>query len=223
LGIVAAADADSAVRLRAFAFLEEQTRLHGDGLPWSVPSRGFDYEGRRVPLVGPQGIFTPAVLRLPLTITTAPVVVGKERPYDDHLGADGLLEYRYRGTDARHRDNTGLREVMQRKIPLVYLHGVMKGWYVAAVTECPQLAFATFRRQPSLRSLDGGDHLALKATRGARQGPSSRDQVELVADASEFRNPLSRRSGAGWDRHCREFEPLAPVPVVARDGERRNP
>ena len=85
--VVAAADTDSAVRLRAFAFLAEQMRLHGDGLPWSVLSRGFDYEGRRVPLVGPQGIFTPAVLRLPLTITTAPVVVGKERPHTTIISA----------------------------------------------------------------------------------------------------------------------------------------
>jgi putative restriction endonuclease len=126
------ADVDSSVRLGAFAFLEAQARRHGGALPWHVLSRGFDHDGRRVPLVGPQGIFTPAVLRLPLTITTAPPVAGKERPYDDELGADGLLAYRYRGTDPSHRDNVGLREAMRRTLPLVYLHGVVSGWYVAA-------------------------------------------------------------------------------------------
>jgi hypothetical protein len=74
-----------------------------------------------VPLVGPQGIFTPAILQLPLTITTAPPVQGKEPAYDDQVGEDGLLRYRYRGTDVRHRDNVGVRELMRRGIPLIYL------------------------------------------------------------------------------------------------------
>ena len=124
-------DTDGRVRLRAFRFLEEQTRLHADTLPWNVLSHGFEYDGRRVPLVGPQGIFTPAILRLPLTITTAPPVPGRDPAYDDQMGDDGLLHYRYRGTDPRHRDNVGLRETMRRKIPVVYLHGVVKGYYVA--------------------------------------------------------------------------------------------
>ena len=127
----AADDIDGRVRLRAFDFLAEQTRVHADTLPWSVLSRGFDYGGRRVPLVGPQGIFTPAILRLPLTIATAPPVQGKEPPYDDQMGADGLLHYRYRGTDPGHRDNVGLREAMRRRIPIIYLHGVVTGFYVA--------------------------------------------------------------------------------------------
>ncbi len=67
-------DTDAQVRLRAFAFLDEQTRLHGDVLPRAVLKRGFDHEGTRVPLVAPQGIFKPRVCALPLTITTAPRV-----------------------------------------------------------------------------------------------------------------------------------------------------
>ena len=125
-------EVDSQVRLRAFDFLEQQTRLHGGTLPWKVLSRGFDHEGLRVPLVGPQGIFTPAVLDLPLTITTAPPVPGKRPPYDDELGANDLLRYRYRGTDVSHRDNVGLRELMRRRIPLIYLHGVVEGYYMAS-------------------------------------------------------------------------------------------
>ena len=53
-------------------------------------------------------------------------------PYDDAFGADGLLEYRYRGTDAHHRDNVGLREALDRRLPLVYFHGIVPGKYVAA-------------------------------------------------------------------------------------------
>src|SRR6185436_20587743 len=99
---------------------------------WKVLSDGFDFDGRRVPLIGPQGIFKPGVLReMPLSIYTAPPVPGKVAPYDDQLGPDGLLRYRYRGTDPRHPDNVGLRLAMQRRAPLVYLHGVVKGFYVA--------------------------------------------------------------------------------------------
>ncbi len=128
---MAGGDVDSMVRLRAFRFLEEQAQLHTDTLPWRVLLAGFEYEGRRVPLVSPQGIFTPAVLRLPLSITTAPAVEGKQRPYDDEMSPDGLLSYRYRGSDPSHRDNVGLRQTMRERIPLVYLHGVAEGYYAA--------------------------------------------------------------------------------------------
>jgi putative restriction endonuclease len=126
-------DADDQLRLAAFAFLEHQTRVLGDlPLPRSLLSEGFVYERRRVPLVGPQGIFKPAGMRLPLSITTAPIVSGKDRPYDDEIGGDDLIRYRYRGTDPLHRDNIGLREAMHQHMPLIYLHGVAPGQYVAA-------------------------------------------------------------------------------------------
>ena len=122
---------DQEVRVRAFEFLGTQTQLHGDVLPWSVLSRGFDYEGTRVPLIGPQGIFKPAVLpEVPLSIATAPEIPGRKRPYDDGLGEDEILLYRYRGTDPMHRDNVGLRLAMERHTPLVYLFGIAKGEYL---------------------------------------------------------------------------------------------
>lgn len=82
----------------------------------------------RVPLVGPQGIFKPKVLEsAPLSITTSP-----SGPYNDGFGSDNLLRYRYRGTDPQHPDNVGLRAAMQLGLPLVYLHGIAPGKYVAA-------------------------------------------------------------------------------------------
>jgi putative restriction endonuclease len=91
---------DRQVRLLAFQFLAEQTVLHGDTLPWAVLSEQIEFEEQRVPLIGPQGIFKPAVLpEMPLSIATTPVAPGKERPYDDGI-AEGLLLYRYRGTEA---------------------------------------------------------------------------------------------------------------------------
>ena len=97
-------DLDIQVRLKAFTFLQEQVELHGDTVPRSVLQMGFDFEGRRVPLIAPQGIFTPALLKLPLTFTTVPIVENQPRPYEDEIGTDGLIRYRYRGTDPAHRD-----------------------------------------------------------------------------------------------------------------------
>src|SRR5689334_15963328 len=94
---------DPRVRLQAFGFLEAQEQIYGDTIPRSILAAGFDFEGTRVPLIGPQGIFKPALLQLPLTFTTVPIREGKPRPYDDEVGQDGLIRYRYRGTDPHHR------------------------------------------------------------------------------------------------------------------------
>src|SRR5205807_7145660 len=126
-----AGERDAAVRLAAFAFLREKVRTYGDLLPRAILVRGFLFEGVRVPLVGPQGIFKPAVLfDVPLSITTAPRVEGRSRPYEDELRYDGMLTYRYRGTDPQHHENVGLRTSIERKTPLVYLQGIEPGWYM---------------------------------------------------------------------------------------------
>ncbi len=115
------------MRAAAFEWLAEQVATHGDVLPRKVLADGFTLDHTRVPLVGPQGIFKPQVLRqAPLSITTSP-----EGPYDDSFGPDDLLRYRYRGTDPNHPDNRGLRLAMESRLPLVYFHGVVPGKYLA--------------------------------------------------------------------------------------------
>src|SRR5438034_8912788 len=91
-------DRDADVRLAAFRFIEEQTRVCPE---------------------------------MPLSITTVAVQEGEQRPYEDLVGDDGLLRYRYRGTDPRHADNVRLRLAMQRRVPLIYFHGIVPGLYVA--------------------------------------------------------------------------------------------
>lgn len=117
---------DLAIRLAAFDWLAKQTSIHGDVLSRELLQQGFEFEGHRIPLVSPQGIFKPQVMDLPLSITTSP-----NSPYDDSFNQDGLLVYRYRGTDPNHRDNIALRETYQQKKPLVYLHGIVPGKYLA--------------------------------------------------------------------------------------------
>ncbi len=125
---------DALVRNAAFAFLNEQRLLTGGDLPFAVLSQGFAYRGQRVPLIGPQGIFKPKILTqpIPLSITTAPPVPGKTPPYVDTVRGDGLIEYKYRGTDPDHHENVGLRLAMEHQIPLIYFEGIEVGWYAAA-------------------------------------------------------------------------------------------
>ena len=123
---------DAQVRTAAFAYLTEQTVIHGEVLPWRVLLEGFIFQGARVPLINPQGIFKPKVLpEMPLTFNTAPPKPGKPPPYEDELGADGLIRYRYRGTDPTHPDNVGMKLAAQRQVPLIYLFGTVPGKYLA--------------------------------------------------------------------------------------------
>jgi putative restriction endonuclease len=117
---------DATIREGAFDFLRQEVLLHGDVLPWSLLHDGFMAQGERIRFVGPQGIFKPKCMELPLSITTAP-----QGPYDDGVDAQGLLLYRYRGSDPSHRDNVGLRRAMETATPLVYLKGIVKGKYLA--------------------------------------------------------------------------------------------
>jgi putative restriction endonuclease len=120
-------DTDLQIRLAAFNWLSEQVNSHGDDvLPRKLLEQGFEFQGQRIPLVAPQGIFKPRILDLPISITTAP-----RGPYDDYFGKDNFLIYRYRGTDPNHRDNVGLRKVYEQKLPLVYFHGIEPGKYMA--------------------------------------------------------------------------------------------
>lgn len=117
---------DSAVRQAAFNWLDGQVQAHGDVLPRTVLAEGFEFQGQQIRLLGPQGIFKPAILDLPISITTIP-----NGPYDDGYLANDLIQYRYRGTDPQHRDNRGLREAMRQGTPLIYFYQVVKGKYLA--------------------------------------------------------------------------------------------
>ena len=117
---------DFAVRRAAFDWLEHQVAIHGDVLPRDILAQGFDWQGQRVPLLGPQGIFKPRVLNIPISIATIP-----SGPYDDGYSSDGLLRYRYRGEDPQHRDNAGLRQAMRERTPLIYFYRLDIGKYLA--------------------------------------------------------------------------------------------
>ncbi|MEX2376392.1 MAG: HNH endonuclease [Dehalococcoidia bacterium] len=121
-------DWDACVRTASFEWLSAQVGKHGDVLPKDLLLKGFELDGKRIPLMsGAKGIFKPKVLEhMPLSLMTSP-----NSPYDDRFGMDDLLRYRYRGKDPKHRDNVGLIIAMEKRLPLVYFHGIIPGRYMA--------------------------------------------------------------------------------------------
>ena len=118
--------ADWQIRRAVFDWLTEQRESVGEALSRDSLER-FELDGHRVPLVGPSGIWKPAVCELPLSITTS-----LRGPYPDRFDdRSGTLHYSYRGTDPSHRDNVGLRRAMQSRVPLIYFHAIAPDSYVA--------------------------------------------------------------------------------------------
>jgi len=120
--------ASAACRAAAFDWLRQHITADDDVLSRTSLEQGFEFNGHRVRLVGPQGIFKPAQIRhYPLSITTT-----SKGPYDDAFSADGrLLRYAYRGTDPNFHENRRLRDALCDRIPLIYFHSTMPGRYLA--------------------------------------------------------------------------------------------
>jgi putative restriction endonuclease len=119
-------DQEWRARLAAFEWLTELGAPTTE-LTRSTLTRGFDLNGVRIPLLGPQGIWSPAGFRMPLSIASIPT-----GPYSDSVdAAANRLRYAYRGTDPNHRDNVGLRRAMVDRTPLVYFFRTDPGFYLA--------------------------------------------------------------------------------------------
>jgi len=194
---------DHQIRLAAFAHLRQLVDVHGEMVPRTALAAGFDYQGERIHLIAPQGIFQPAAIRdAPLSITTAPPSDRKPRPYEDEIGPDdGLLRYRYRGTDPLHRENVGLRRAMAEQIPLIYFFGLEPGlywpiWPVFIIGDDPaNLTFTVSADETSLAAVAPatlGDHVA----EGRRRYITA--QVQRRLHQQEFR----LRVLAAYERRC---------------------
>ncbi|MBL7013753.1 MAG: HNH endonuclease [Candidatus Marinimicrobia bacterium] len=116
---------DYQIRLKAFSWLREKSEVYDDILPRKLLQEGFEYDGIKIPLVSPQGIFKPRQMKLPLTITSI-----SNGPYDDKEIGNFII-YKYRGTDINHRDNVGLRNAMAQNVPLIYFNSIMPGKYIS--------------------------------------------------------------------------------------------
>ncbi len=119
---------DHEIRLAAFEWLKDQTEIHGEVLPRELLANGFIYKGKRIPLIGPQGIWKPQVMELPLSITST-----HDGQYPDTFKG-GILKYSYRGENPNHPVNVRLRKTMSgnEPIPLIYFTKIVPGKYMAS-------------------------------------------------------------------------------------------
>lgn len=120
---------DAAVRHQAQRWLTVRTQ---DGLVpiSSADLLDFEVDGRPFRLMDAQrGIRKPRELTSALSIRTVYTVDGKERPYADEVGPDGLLRYKWRGDDRDHAENRALRAAMQQGVPLIWFFGIAAGVY----------------------------------------------------------------------------------------------
>ncbi|RVW03099.1 HNH endonuclease [Rhodococcus xishaensis] len=115
---------DARLRREAMRFLTIRTN---DGLD-SITRKellDFTFDGNMFRLVDPtRGIRKPEELSSALSIMTTYRAKGSKRPYEDELGGDGFLRYKWSGTKPEATDNKGLRAAMAQQVPLIWFYGV---------------------------------------------------------------------------------------------------
>lgn len=124
--------------MRQAAFLDVRRRLElRDQLTSEDLALGFQFQGRRYPLVNPQrGIFKPQQMTYALSIRTVVPRKGARVWYDDQREAhrqvyegDETVDYAFMGTNPDAAENRWLREAMLHRVPLIYFLGTAPGTY----------------------------------------------------------------------------------------------
>jgi putative restriction endonuclease len=134
---------DRRLRMTAMQWLDRETK-QGSSPVTRVELSGFSFDGKRIALVDPQqGIRKPQGLSAALSILTTYTRPGRQAPYNDLPGDDGMMRYKWRGLDPNHSDNRALREACRRNLPLIWFFGAAPGVYhaiypVALVAEEPE-------------------------------------------------------------------------------------
>ena len=115
---------DLAFRESVFAWLRARL-LTTEGLTRQQLSE-FELGGRTHRLVGTQtGIWRVKDRSdAAISILTAYAPDDTRRPYDDSVGDDGMLRYKWRGDNPKLADNVWLRTAMERQLPLVWFIGI---------------------------------------------------------------------------------------------------
>lgn len=121
---------DARLRREAMAWLAIRTHDGADAIT-SSELLEFTFDGEPFRLMDVQrGIRKPAVLPAALSIRTTYTPEGKERPYDDRPGPDGMLRYKWRGDEGEHPENRALREAWRREVPMIWFFGVGSATYL---------------------------------------------------------------------------------------------
>lgn len=128
---MASGDVEEQIRAAAFSHLDRLRAAKPDDGLRSLDINTFVFDDRATKLIVQTGIWKPAGLDAALSIRTTYTRPGELPPYEDDIGADGYVRYKYRGTDPQHSDNRALREAMSRRLPLIYFVGISSGVYYA--------------------------------------------------------------------------------------------
>jgi putative restriction endonuclease len=122
-------DFDTLVRREAQRWLTVRTN-DGQRPISSAELLDFEIDGHGFRLMDAQrGIRKPQELSSALSIRTVYRVDGRNRPYADEVGSDGLLRYKWRGDDPNHAENRALRDAMRQGVPLIWFFGIAPGVY----------------------------------------------------------------------------------------------
>jgi putative restriction endonuclease len=124
-------EVDARLRATAFDHLDRLRELHPDGALRSADTNHFSFDGKPQRLIVQTGIWKPAGLSAALSIRTTYTPPDQPPPYEDDLGLDGYVRYKYRGSDPSHSDNRALREALAARAPLIYFVGIDRGLYSA--------------------------------------------------------------------------------------------
>jgi len=124
------ADEDVELRRAAIEWLAHRTNDGAESLS-TDEIKDFHFRGKPMPLMDAQrGIRKPAILEAALSFRTVYRPEGAKRPYEDDVGPDGLIRYKYRGIDPEHPENRALRAAMRRQLPLIWFFGIGPGQYL---------------------------------------------------------------------------------------------
>jgi len=114
------------IRAAVFEWLNSLIFKYSDKvIPSKILANDCIINGERVVLSGQQGIWKPKQMQYPISIKSR-----IDSIYDDEFISNSRIRYRYMGSDPDHWVNRGLRECMNHKIPLIYLHEVTRGKYL---------------------------------------------------------------------------------------------
>ena len=119
-------DGELDARLRRELMTWLTVRTHDGAQPIGTSELAdFMFDGEQFRVLDRQrGITKPAVLPSALSLRTTYRSPGQPLPYDDHIGDDGLVRYKWRGDDGEHWENRALRAAMRAESPLVWFFGV---------------------------------------------------------------------------------------------------
>ncbi|QEH94335.1 HNH endonuclease [Dermacoccus abyssi] len=151
------------LRAAAIAWLSARTNDGLDALT-SEQINEFTWGRERFRLMDAQrGIRKPRQFTSALSIRTTFRPAGAERPYEDDLGVDGLVRYKWRGDDPAHPENRSLRQAMHERVPLIWFWGVGVALYKPVFPV--YLIAEEQREQQFVVATDGLQHLESTGSR----------------------------------------------------------